>query len=297
MILKKFAKFFNNMLVPIAQGGTGHIPTNITIDKEYELIETFVKDGVTMHKIVNDRGKNANYMADRFQKPIQKIMLCKKDGKLYIVEKQYDFEITLKGIKEEQDIFQCEIIWQEFDERIIYFKGGTKNLRKSIISDLSEIGYGTFVSVDKLVEAEQSLYKVDTREKKIYCAPLDNPQLTYILPEDYDTILKEAKRLMQTSVFINSIGSQNLSIEITAKQLKTKYGDFTIGELKECINFYISLYTNCSFSFGQYSTALTLAPLKREDRIIRIGCEEYNNLFSMKELETIAEVWYKNFGK
>lgn len=290
MILKKFVKYVNSTPEPIERGGTGKIPTNVTIGKEYELIETFQNiDNITMHKIVNDRGKNTNYMASRFEKPIQKIMLCKKDGTLHIVEKEQYFT-------KEQNILFSDIFWQEFDERIIYFKGGTKNLKKAIISDLCDIGYEKYVSVDKLTEVAEFLYRIDTRKKDIKCvADADDPQIAYTLPEDYDTILKEAKRLMQNSVVINPIGSQQLSIEITVDKLKTKYGEFSIGELKKCIDFYIPLFTkNCSPTFGQYPTALVL---NKEDRVIRIGCEDDNNLFSMKELGTILEVWSKNFGK
>ena len=77
--------------------------------------------------------------------------------------------------------------------------------------------------------------------------------------------------------------------------IKTKYGEFSIGELKKCIDFYMPFFTkNCSPTIGQYPTAFVL---KKEDRVIRIGCEDGNNLFSLKELGTILEVCSKNFGK
>jgi len=79
MVTKKFVKYVDNS--PITQfvpGLTGSSPTNITLNKEYELIGSKRgDDGTNMYIITNDRGKAANYNVDRFEKPVLKKMMAR----------------------------------------------------------------------------------------------------------------------------------------------------------------------------------------------------------------------------
>ena len=360
MVTKKFAKYIDNSIITDNLPGLfGKSPTNITLNKVYEIVDSKVDSvGNTMWTIINDKGKHANYHANRFEAPVLKKMMvtsnkipliyfryikysqrkCDKallssEEGLYLGADDvcYCFNV-ITGVNEtfilkdlpinhvdkgwkvfyskdnrriyltalytqaevesisgnwvklvngrEYTINNLNILWEIVSEGIVV-GGGSSFLRKALTEELSEIGY-------KLVSS--GVGKSICIQNGTYFTSDGMGVVNYNLPADYDKVIMAAKKLIKPKSYIlNSIGSNELNIEIFSDKVSTKYGDIDISMLKSLVSYFEpKIFANASLNVGNVVHEAFL-DISIEDRIIRIGCKTDNNLFSLKELKLIIE--------
>ena len=250
-------KYIDSRAIPISDGGTGHVPTNITLGKEYELLNTYKsedykgKDGEDMFTIINDKGKKVNYRASRF-------LVANLSNKIVV-------------------------------------KGGSRFIREAFLTELV-LTCDFSIKHDNTITADNVgvfTLVADNYFKNCFygnCGDLGSP--TFNLPEDYNKALEAAKNL-GTKILLHNIGTGDLTIEIHKDKIVSKYGFITIDELKE---LYERASQLINFEFKSLTSNLNHHVVKNNiqpnQKIIKIGsCD--NNLFSFEEIKMVYDTWNK----